>query len=60
MALLCMTIGPYNLSATEVIQTVLQGQATGTVSTAHLVVWEIRLPRVLAAVIFGIARAMSG
>lgn len=60
MALLCMTIGSYDLSAAEVIQTLFRGQASAAVSTAQLVVWEIRLPRILAAVIFGIALAMSG
>lgn len=60
MALLCMTIGSYDLSTAEVIQTLFQGQASAAVSTAQLVVWEIRLPRVLAAIIFGIALAMSG
>lgn len=60
MALLCMTIGSYDLSASEVIQTLFRRQASAAASTAQLVVWEIRLPRILAAVIFGIALAMSG
>lgn len=55
-ALVAMTIGPFRLSLTEVF-----GALTGgTGSPADVVVWNIRLPRVLAAMLVGAALAAAG
>jgi iron complex transport system permease protein len=55
-ALVAMTIGPFRLSLREVL-----GALTGgTGGTAEVVVWNIRLPRVLAAMLVGAALAAAG
>ena len=55
-ALLALTIGPFGLTFAEV----LAALTTGTGSTADVVVWNIRLPRVLAAMLVGAALAAAG
>jgi iron complex transport system permease protein len=55
-ALLALTIGPYRLALLQVVHT-LAGGATGQ---AEVVIWNIRLPRVLAAMLVGAALAAAG
>jgi iron complex transport system permease protein len=55
-ALLALTIGPFGLTFAEV----LAALTTGTGGTADVVVWNIRLPRVLAAMLVGAALAAAG
>ncbi|WP_407275410.1 FecCD family ABC transporter permease [Halothiobacillus sp. DCM-1] len=59
LALLSLAIGPYPLSLSAIIQTFLQGPH-GAASFAHTVLWEIRLPHVLGALLIGAALAISG
>ena len=55
-ALVALTIGPFRLTLAEVLAA-LTGRAEGT---ADVVVWNIRLPRVLAAMLVGAALAAAG
>jgi iron complex transport system permease protein len=55
-ALVALTIGPFRLTLAEVLAA-LTGRAGGT---AEVVVWNIRLPRVLAAMLVGAALAAAG
>lgn len=55
-AVLALTIGPFRLTFVEVMAAL----TTGTGSTADVVVWNIRLPRVLAAMLVGAALATAG
>jgi iron complex transport system permease protein len=55
-ALVALTIGPLRLTLPEVLAA-LTGRAGGT---AEVVVWNIRLPRVLAAMLVGAALAAAG
>ena len=55
-AVLALTIGPFRLTFAEV----LAALTIGTGSTADMVVWNIRLPRVLAAMLVGAALAAAG
>ncbi len=55
-ALAALSIGPFGLSLTEVLSA-LSGHAGGT---AEVVIWNIRLPRVLAAMLVGAALAAAG
>lgn len=55
-ALVALTIGPFRLTLPEVLAALL-GRAGGT---AEVVVWNIRLPRVLAAMLVGAALAAAG
>jgi len=55
-ALVALTIGPFRLTLPEVLAA-LTGLAGGT---AEVVVWNIRLPRVLAAMLVGAALAAAG
>lgn len=54
--LVALTIGPFRLTLAEVLAT-LTGRAGGA---AEVVVWNIRLPRVLAAMLVGAALAAAG
>ncbi|MDY3730465.1 MAG: iron ABC transporter permease [Candidatus Choladocola sp.] len=49
--------GSVNLSAKEILQILFQ---KGTDDTSYNIVWQIRLPRILAAVILGGALSVSG
>jgi iron complex transport system permease protein len=55
-ALVALTIGPFRLTLAEVLAA-LTGRAEGP---ADVVVWSIRLPRVLAAMLVGAALAAAG
>lgn len=55
-ALVALTIGPFRLSLSEVLAA-LTGQGEGQ---AEVVIWNIRLPRVLAAMLVGAALAAAG
>lgn len=55
-ALAALTIGPFRLSVAEVLAA-LTGRAGGT---AEVVIWNIRLPRVLSAMLVGAALAAAG
>lgn len=55
-ALVALTVGSYRLTLPEVLAA-LTGPAGGT---AEVVVWNIRLPRVLAAMLVGAALAAAG
>ncbi len=55
-ALVALAIGPFRLTLAEVLAA-LTGRAGGT---AEVVVWNIRLPRVLAAMLVGAALAAAG
>jgi iron complex transport system permease protein len=55
-ALVALTIGPFRLSLSEVLAA-LVGQAGGQ---AEVVIWNIRLPRVLAAMLVGASLAAAG
>lgn len=52
-------IGPYPMSLDDVWQTLLQGPM-GNATMLHTVIWDIRLPHVLGAVVIGAALALSG
>jgi iron complex transport system permease protein len=55
-SLFSLSIGGYHLSLSEVYQALIgDGE-----STARLIIWNIRLPRILAAIIAGISLAVSG
>lgn len=59
LALLALGLGPFPLPLSDIIHTLLQGpNAAG--SFAHTILWEIRLPHVLGALLIGAALAMSG
>lgn len=55
-ALVALTIGPFRLTLAEV----LAALSIGTGSMADVVIWNIRLPRVLAAMLVGAALAAAG
>jgi iron complex transport system permease protein len=55
-ALVALTVGPFRLTLAEVVAALLGG-AEGQ---AEVVVWNIRLPRVLAAMLVGAALAAAG
>jgi iron complex transport system permease protein len=55
-ALVALSIGPYRLTLAEVLGALTGGDG----GTADVVVWGIRLPRVLAAMLVGAALAAAG
>ena len=55
-AVLALTVGPFRLTLAEVLAA-LAGRGAGQ---AEVVVWNIRLPRVLAAMLVGAALAAAG
>ena len=55
--LLNISSGSVPLSATEIVRILFDGRRE---ETAHRIVWDIRLPRILAAVILGGALSVSG
>jgi len=55
-AIYAMCVGDYRLTVNQVVD-VLIGHGT---SSANLVIWNIRLPRVFAAIIAGISLAVAG
>lgn len=64
IGLITIAIGSYNLSISDVYQVIsthVSGQDITTVNKVHnTIVWEIRLPRVLVAMLVGMALATSG
>ncbi|MDD3631926.1 MAG: iron ABC transporter permease [Atribacterota bacterium] len=54
--LISLTIGGYKLTISEIYQG-LTGKGTGS---AELIIWNVRLPRILAALIAGISLSVSG
>ncbi|MDY0383011.1 MAG: iron chelate uptake ABC transporter family permease subunit, partial [Atribacterota bacterium] len=54
--LISLTIGSYKLTISEIYQG-LTGKGTGS---AELIIWNVRLPRILAALIAGISLSVSG
>lgn len=63
LALLSLTIGPVPLMMGEVAQALLPGDlaaASSEIRRQHAIVTEIRLPRVLLAILVGMALGMSG
>ena len=55
--LLNISSGSVPLSATEIVRILFDGRRE---ETSHRIVWDIRLPRILAAVILGGALSVSG
>jgi iron complex transport system permease protein len=64
VALFALTLGYYPISVTDVARsiasTVLPSAADGVPEVARLLVLEVRLPRVLAALLIGAALAVTG
>lgn len=58
VAALAITVGPTQLPIREALEIVLAGP--GTSSSTNTIVWNIRIPRVLAAVVIGAGLALSG
>ena len=56
LIIFAIAVGPYRLSLNEVIRS-LSGLETGT---QKVVVWDIRMPRIVAAIITGCALGISG
>ena len=56
LTLYAIAVGSYGLSARDVLWTLL-GQGEGAMRT---VIWNIRLPRIVSAVIAGCGLALSG
>ena len=52
-----MNSGSVDLSAKEIINIIINGPNDGTLSN---IIWNIRLPRILAAIILGGALSVSG
>ncbi|MBE0478829.1 iron chelate uptake ABC transporter family permease subunit, partial [Candidatus Aerophobetes bacterium] len=50
-----VNVGSYSLSLGEIMQAL-----SGETSTANLILWNIRLPRVTAAIVVGAGLAVSG
>ena len=59
LSLLGLALGPFPLSLSAIVHTLLQGPDAGG-GFAHTILWEIRLPHVLGALLIGAALAMSG
>ena len=64
LAMVVMVIGPYKISihdAYQVISTHIAGGDTGSLDRLFdTVIWEIRFPRILLAILAGVALATSG
>lgn len=56
VSLISLGMGAYSMSVWEVIETILLNNE----GVSSVVIWDIRLPRILAAVIVGSALAISG
>lgn len=64
-ALLSLSIGPYNLSLKEIIAVLfasdaIQESGEDRMQLANLIIWDIRLPRILVAILIGTALSVSG
>lgn len=62
LALLCLGFGRYSLSVSETIATLLAGKggSDAVSATATSVIWSIRLPRIMLALVVGAGLAVSG
>ena len=63
--LISLSIGPYDLSIKEVLNGIFQTKslplpATERGDLARLIIWEIRMPRIILAVLVGSALSISG
>lgn len=56
-AFLSITFGSYSMTVADVVTTLLTGDDTGILRT---IIYEIRLPRILLAILSGMAMALSG
>ena len=52
-----ISVGSYIIPVSEVVSILFQGEVT---STAHNVIWNIRIPRILAAIIAGVGLSVAG
>lgn len=64
-ALISLSIGPYDLALKEVLQAIFQQQKSQLEGTersrlAELIIWDIRLPRIIIAGLVGTALSISG
>lgn len=59
LAVLSLGLGPYPLSFSAIVHTLLHGPSASD-SFAHTILWDIRLPHVIGALLIGAALAMSG
>lgn len=64
-ALISLSIGPYDLALKEVLQAIFQQQkfqieGTERSRLAELIIWDIRLPRIIIAGLVGTALSISG
>jgi iron complex transport system permease protein len=64
-ALISLSIGPYDLALKEVLQAIFQQQKSQMEGTersrlAELIIWDIRLPRIIIAGLVGTALSISG
>ena len=57
-----LSTGAYTISFSELIKVLLQGpaQSTNTDSISHAVFWNVRLPRVVLAIVVGASLAVAG
>jgi len=57
-----LSTGAYTISFTELIKVLFEGptQTTGTDSVSHAVFWNVRLPRVILAIVVGASLAVAG
>lgn len=53
-------LGSYDLSLAEVYDTVIRGLLGDVTSSQDLVIWDLRLPRILMAIIAGFGLAIAG
>lgn len=61
LSIISLAIGPYQLSIPEILQALLKAQPEDERSKlAELIIWDIRLPRILMAGIVGMALSVSG
>lgn len=58
-AVLSISVGPSDISISKVVSTLLDGSTKGSSITSG-VIWYIRLPRVLAAIVAGAGLSLSG
>lgn len=59
MFVLGITIGPYPMTLGDVWQVLIHGPV-GNASMLHTIIWDIRLPHMIGAVVIGAALAVSG
>lgn len=58
--IVALLVGQYEISSTRLVQILIAGPQTIVTDPAQRVVWDLRLPRLMAAVFFGLALAISG